>query len=89
MEHDKTPSWKKWIIGISLLPLLWWPVSILHDSAYLFNGTKRMLMILFPFYALGSVAIAWYCRNERPEIMWILLILLWLSYAAIFALAAI
>ena len=88
MEQNETPRWKKLVISLSLLPLLWWPVSIIHDSAYLFNGTKRLLMVLFPFYALGSVVMAWFCRNERPEIMWILLILLWLSYAAIFAIAA-
>ena len=88
MEHEHTPRWKKLVIWLSLLPLLWWPVSILHDSAYLWDGTKRLLMILFPFYALGSVMLAWHCRNERPEVMWILLILLWFSYAAIFAVAA-
>lgn len=88
MEHEHTPQWKKLVIWLSLLPLLWWPVSILHDSAYLWDGTKRLLMILFPFYALGSVMLAWHCRNERPEVMWILLILLWFSYAAIFAVAA-
>lgn len=88
MEHENTPRWKKLVIWLSLLPLLWWPVSILHDSAYLWDGTKRLLMTLFPFYALGSVLLAWHCRNERPEVMWILLILLWFSYAAIFAVAA-
>ena len=88
MERDHTPRWKKLVIWLSLLPLLWWPVSLLHDSAYLWDGTKRILMILFPFYALGSVLLAWHCRNERPEVMWILLILLWFGYAAIFALAA-
>ena len=88
MEHEHTPRWKKLVIWLSLLPLLWWPVSILHDSAYLWDGTKRLLMILFPFSALGSVLLAWHCRNERPEVMWILLILLWFSYAAIFAVAA-
>lgn len=88
MEREHTPRWKKLVIWLSLLPLLWWPVSLLHDSAYLWDGTKRILMILFPFYALGSVLLAWHCRNERPEVMWILLILLWFGYAAIFALAA-
>ncbi|MBQ3325280.1 MAG: hypothetical protein IJG81_10625 [Muribaculaceae bacterium] len=88
MEQEKTPRWKKLIIWLSLLPLLWWPVSIIHDSAYLWDGTKRLLMILFPFYALGSVLLAWHCRNERPEVMWILILLLWFSYAAIFAVAA-
>ena len=88
MEQEKTPRWKKLIIWLSLLPLLWWPVSIIHDSAYLWDGTKRLLMILFPFYALGSVLLAWHCRNERPEAMGIIILLLWFSYAAIFAVAA-
>ncbi len=78
----------KTIILLSLLPLLWWPVSLLHDTSYLFNDTARLLMFLFPFYALPSVAVAWYCREDRPEVSWVLLLLLWLSYGAIFILAA-
>ena len=70
-EKEHTPRWKKLLILLSLLPLLWWPVSLLHDTGYIFNKTERLLMILFPFYALISVALAWYCRNERPEVMWI------------------
>ena len=89
MEQNETPRWKKLVISLSILPLLWWPVSLLHDTGYIYNGLERLLMVLFPFYALISVALAWHCRNERPEVMWILLILLWLSYAAIFAMAAI
>ncbi len=67
-EKEHTPRWKKLLILLSLLPLLWWPVSLLHDTGYIFNKTERLLMILFPFYALISVALAWYCRNERPEV---------------------
>ena len=87
-NHYITPRWKKIVIGLSIVPLLWWPVSLLHDTNYLFNGTERVLMIIFPFYALISIAMAWYCREERPEVMWVLLVLLWLSYAAIFTMAA-
>lgn len=87
-NHEHTPRWKKLIIWLSLLPLLWWPVSLLHDSAFLFSGTKRVLMVMFPIYALGSVLMAWHCRNERPEVMWVLLVVLWLSYGALYALAA-
>lgn len=76
------------MIVLSALPLLWWPVSLLHDSAFLFSGTKRVLMMLFPFYAILSLGFAWYCRNERREVMWVLLVVLWLSYAAIYTLAA-
>ncbi len=89
MQNNSTPRWKKILIGVSLLPLLWWPVSLLHDTGYLFTGTKRILMILFPFYALISIGLAWHCRDDRPEVMWVLLAVLWLSYAAIFTLAAI
>ncbi len=89
MQNNSTPRWKKILIGVSLLPLLWWPVSLLHDTGYLFTGTKRILMILFPFYALISIGLAWLCRDDRPEVMLVLLAVLWLSYAAIFTLAAI
>lgn len=88
MAHDPSPRWKKIIILLSIVPLLWWPVSLMHDTGFVFNEAARLLMFLFPFYALPSVAFAWYCREERPEVMWVLLILLWLSYAAIFTLAA-
>ena len=87
-QTEKTPRWKKLLIGFSLLPLLWWPVSLLHDTGYIMSGTERVLMMIFPFYALISVALAWHCRNERPEVMWVLMLVLWLSYAAMFTVAA-
>lgn len=87
-EKEQTPRWKKLLIGLSLLPLLWWPVSLLHDTGFIVNGTARVLMMAFPFYAIITTALAWHCRNERPEVMWVLLVVLWLSYAAIFSLAA-
>ena len=90
MENkEHTPRWIKFLIGLSVLPLLWWPVSLLHDTGYLLSGVKRVLMMLFPFYALLSLGFAWHCRNERREVMWVLLVLLWLSYAAIYTLASI
>lgn len=90
MENkEHTPRWIKLLIGLSVLPLLWWPVSLLHDTGYLLSGVKRVLMMLFPFYALLSLGFAWHCRNERREVMWVLLVLLWLSYAAIYTLASI
>ena len=87
-DNQTTPRWKKLMIGLSIVPLLWWPVSLLHETNYLFNGIERVLMFIFPFYAIISVAFAWYCREERTEVMWVLLVLLWLSYAAIFTMAA-
>lgn len=88
-SKEHTPRWIKVLIGLSVLPLLWWPVSLLHDTGFLFSGTKRVLMMLFPFYAILSLGFAWHCRNERREVMWVLLVVLWLSYAAIYALASI
>ena len=88
MEPSNNPRLMKTIILLSLLPLLWWPVSLLHDTGFVFNGTARVLMLAFPFYAIITTALAWHCRNERPEVMWVLLVVLWLSYAAIFSLAA-
>lgn len=87
MDPSNNPRTTKVIILLSLLPLLLWPVALLHSTSTLFNDTGRLLMLLFPLYALPSVAIAWYCREERPEVMWVLLWLLWLSYGAVFVLA--
>lgn len=89
MANDSlTPRWVKLLIGLSALPLLWWPVSLLHDSGFVFNSTVRVLMMIFPFYAILSLGFAWHCRNERREVMWVLLVVLWLSYGAIYTLAA-
>ncbi len=88
-DRENTPHWIKVLIGLSALPLLWWPVSLLHDTAFVFSGTKRVLMMLFPLYAILSLAFAWYFRNDRREVMWVLLAVLWLSYAAIYTLASI
>lgn len=88
-DGEYTPGWIKLVIGLSALPLLWWPVSLLHDSGFVMDGMKRVLMMLFPLYAILSLGFAWHCRHERREVMWVLLVLLWLSYAAIYALASI
>lgn len=88
-SQEHTPRWIKLVIGLSALPLLWWPVSLLHDSGFVMDRMKRLLMMLFPIYAILSLALAWHCRNERREVMWVLLVVLWLSYAAIYALASI
>lgn len=89
MKDDHSPRWKKLLIGLSLLPLLWWPVSLMHARGGALDETERLLMMIFPFYTLITVGLAWYCRDERPEVMWVLLVVLWLSYAATYALAAI
>ena len=88
-SQEHTPRWIKLVIGLSALPLLWWPVSLLHDSGFVMDRMKRLLMMLFPLYAILSLALAWHCRHERREVMWVLLVVLWLSYAAIYALASI
>ena len=88
-DKEHTPGWIKLLIGLSALPLLWWPVSLLHDTGFVFDGTVRMLVMLFPFYAILSLGFAWHCRNERREAMWVLLVLLWLSYGAIYTLASV
>lgn len=87
-NKEHSPRWIKFVIGLSALPLLWWPVSLLHDSGFLFKSNVRVLMMVFPFYVLLSLFFAWHCRHERREVMWVLLVLLWLSYGAIYALAA-
>lgn len=88
-DGEHTPGWIKLVIGLSALPLLWWPVSLLHDSGFVMDGMKRVLMMLFPLYAILSLGFAWHCRHERREVMWVLLVLLWLSYGAIYTLASI
>lgn len=47
-------------------------------------STEGFLIRYFPFFALAAGGLAWFSYPDRPVVSWILLVVLALSYAAVF-----
>lgn len=70
----------KWICVLSTLPVLLWPFVLgLLPSAH--TALQRFVVMGMPVYAITCGYLANYAYKERPEVGWILIVLLWLSYA--------
>ena len=69
----------KWVAVISTLPVLMWPVLLLHLDQ-MDTTIERFLMLGMPVFALLCGYLANYAYKERPEVAWILIGLAWLSY---------
>lgn len=84
MEENKMPLWVKVLIVVMMLPLVGFP-SLLSGLPE--DHTVRLLVWLYPVYVIISGICAWMCWRQRPEITWILLILMLLSNLGVFYLA--
>ncbi|MGM9868137.1 MAG: hypothetical protein ACI30R_00730 [Sodaliphilus sp.] len=70
----------KWICVISTLPVLLWPFALaLQPPAH--SALQRFVVMGIPVYAMVCGYLANYAYKERPEVAWILITVLWLSYA--------
>lgn len=76
-----SPRGFKTVVYISLLPVLLWPLMMIHANR-LQSDTERFLMLAMPVYALASGYLAHRCYEERPYVAWVILAVLWLSYIA-------
>ncbi len=90
-QKNKGTNSRKVPIGISaaitasILPVVVWPFYMMrHDLSN--NDTTWVLATLFPIYIILSGFLAYKCYPLRKEITYMLLTLMWLSYAAIFLL---
>lgn len=76
-----SPRGFKKVVYISLLPVLLWPLMMIH-AHQLQTSTERFLMLAMPIYALAAGYLAYRCHDERPYVSWVILAVLWLSYLA-------
>ncbi len=78
------PFWVKALIVAMMLPLAGY---ILLLSGLPDDHTVRLLVWFYPAYIIASGVCAWMCWKERPEITWILLVIMLLSNSGIYYLA--
>lgn len=79
----KTTLWFKILTIVLMMPLAMFPAYLGSIPA---DGTARLLVWLYPAYVIATGICAWLSYPRRPEVAWILLVLLALSHAAMFIL---
>lgn len=72
------------LIIIMLLPIFQLPALLSALPAD--NTSAHTLVWCYPFYLIMSAWLAWICRERRPEMTWILLLLMLLADIAVWAL---
>lgn len=75
--------WIKAIIILVSLPVLAWPSLLSHCSS---ESTARTFLWLYPAYVIAAAICAWICRRRRPEVTWIIVLLMILTHAAMWVL---
>lgn len=80
-KYSKMPLWAKLLVIAAVLPLGAYTWLLAHSS----RGSAAFL-VFYPLYVIASAICAWISWPDRREIYWILIILLFLTHAAMFAL---
>jgi hypothetical protein len=79
----RTPLWVTIIIIVAALPLVLTPLMLTATGA---DSPARTLAWFFPAYLIVSAVCAHICYPQRRETAWILIILMFLSDAAMWLL---
>ena len=82
-SNTKAPLWLIIVTVIAMLPVLAFPVLLDSPAG---NEETKALLWLYPLSVLVSGVCAVICYRQRPEVTWILLILMILSHAAMWIL---
>ncbi len=82
-NYTKAPLWLVIVTVIAMLPVLAFPMLLDGPAG---NQETKALLWLYPLYVLVSGVCAVICYHQRPEVTWILLILMILSHAAMWIL---
>lgn len=82
MENDdipqqKMPWWVKVLIILDTLPILTYPKMLSESTG--FDGAKIFLE-LYPLYVPLAAVCAWISWKRRPDVTWLLLIVMLLSH---------
>lgn len=80
---NPTPWWFKLVVVVCALPVLAFPFLLSDAPA---GGIARSLVILYPAYVIVSAICALICYGRRPEVSWILVVLMLLTHAAMWIL---
>ncbi len=82
-SYKRPPWWMTIVILVMLLPLFSWPMVIASLPAADDGNNWKMLIYIFPIYAILSAYYSYRCYMERRELSIILLALLLLAYLGI------
>lgn len=79
------PLWVKLLIIASCLPVLALPLLISRTRPGFAGGP---FLMIYPMYVIASAFFAWhsYRQEDRKDLAWILISLMWLTHAAMWAL---
>ncbi len=79
---QSTPLWMLLVVIVSILPVIAWPWYMLRYGLQEHGGQTAFLAIAFPIYIVLCGYLAYKCFQYRKEVTYILIAIMWLSYAA-------
>lgn len=80
---NPVPVWMKLLIIVCALPVLAFPKLMALCAPH---STAETLLWLYPFYVLLSAVLEWRCWSRRPELTWVLLVVMLLTHGAMWIL---
>lgn len=78
--------WIKLIIIVAMLPVLAYPKMLADSNPE--AGSDVTFLWIYPAYVLAAGICAWISWKKRPEITWILVVLLILTHVAMWILVS-
>ena len=86
-KKPRIPLWFGITAAASLIPVLCWPWMIASSNISEMSGDiNKLLLITFPMYAVVSIYLAYRTIGDRTYLAVILIVLLWLSFGAMWIL---
>lgn len=81
--RQKVPAWVTAVIIVCMLPVVAFP-TLLSMSAP--DSAARLFVWFYPAYVIAAGICARICWRQRRDVMWILLVTMLMSHAAMWAL---
>ena len=69
------------VVFLTMLPVVLWPVMITHVDHF-DTALERFVLLMMPVFAVGCGFLARRVYRERPEVAWMLVGIVWLSYVS-------
>lgn len=87
-NEEKRPLWFVMLVLLSVLPVVVWLYAYQKLNGIV-DGVSHFVLDAFPLYVFAMLGMAYYVFPARREVANVLLIVTWLSYIALGAMAAI
>lgn len=83
IPRNPLPLWMKIVIIVAALPALAYPWMLSKAPE---DGNVELWMWMYPVYVVLSCVCEWKAWGRRPEVTWILIFVMLLTHAAMWAL---